>query len=61
MTTGRRSCRRKRRHDTREQAQAALTALLRTRFASPYYMHAYHCRWCHGWHIGHRLGYGARR
>lgn len=61
MAKRRRSCKRKRRHDTRDQAEAQLRSLERNRFASTSYMHAYKCRHCGSWHIGHRIGFGGRR
>jgi hypothetical protein len=62
MTTRRRqSCRRKRSYETRDAANAALKVLIRKYFASELYMHAYKCRHCAGYHVGHRLGTGGRR
>jgi hypothetical protein len=62
MTTRRRqSCRRKRRYDTRDAANTALRILIRKYYASELYMHAYKCRHCGHYHIGHRLTYGKRR
>jgi hypothetical protein len=61
MPRRRRSCKRKRRHTTREGAEDQLRSLERNRFATGMYMHAYKCRHCGGYHVGHRLGYGGRR
>lgn len=61
MATGRRrSCKRKRAYDTRAAAVTALNSLI-ARGASHYYMHAYKCRHCTAYHVGHRLGTGGRR
>lgn len=60
-TDKRRSCKHKRAHKTREEANAALASVIRNRHASPYYMHVYKCRHCGAWHVGHKLGYGGRR
>jgi hypothetical protein len=60
-TARRRSCKRKQRHETRQAANEQLNNLIKNRYASPIYMHAYKCRHCGGYHIGHRLGTGGRR
>jgi hypothetical protein len=61
MTTKRRrSCAKKQRHPTRAAAEQQLSALIRKRGASPYYMHVYKCRYCGAYHVGHRIGAGKR-
>lgn len=56
MAKRRKSCRRKYRHETREEAVRELRRLMRDKFASITYMHAYHCNHCDGFHVGHRIG-----
>jgi len=45
----RKACIRKARHDTRAEA----TEAARVRTAGRFWMHAYPCPHCSGWHIGH--------
>jgi hypothetical protein len=60
MAKRRRSCKRKRRHTTRAQAEEQLRSLERNRYTGGY-MHVYKCWHCGCWHIGHRIGFGGRR
>lgn len=45
----RKSCTRKKRHDTKEQAHALLHYMKKYR---GYNGKVYHCKFCNGWHIG---------
>lgn len=60
MTSKRRSCGKKQRHETRTQAAAHLAALIHAG-AAPFTRQVYKCRWCGGWHVGHRIGSRRRR
>lgn len=55
-----RSCARKVRHETRADADSALSSLIR-RGATAYDRHVYKCSHCGGFHVGHRVGGGRRR
>lgn len=48
----RRSCSRKVRHETADQARAAMSALTRTKGWTGH-MQVYRCRFCGGYHFGH--------
>lgn len=48
-----RTCDTKRRHDTKADALAHRAALIRGG-ASRLLMVVYRCRFCRGWHVGHR-------
>jgi hypothetical protein len=49
----RRSCIRKHRYPTGAVAARAAAAIQARRPATPAPLHAYPCRFCAGWHIGH--------
>jgi hypothetical protein len=57
----RRSCLRKHRYDTHPAAQHDLYEVARTTGADSTGMHVYPCKWCGGYHVGHRPGIGGRR
>jgi hypothetical protein len=49
----RRSCEGKVRHDNPDTAHMHLTRRV-SGGATPYTLHAYRCRHCSGWHVGHK-------
>lgn len=54
------SCRRKTRHTTKEDARHHLEALIRDG-APRSQLEVYKCRFCRQYHVGHRIGSGGRR
>jgi hypothetical protein len=55
MTSEQRSCAMKIRHATIGGARTALGAMMHTHNLPRGELVIYGCRFCHGWHIGHRL------
>lgn len=53
-----RSCTGKARHDTRAAARKALESLIRAKKARRAWNDVYACRFCDGWHVGHKPGLG---
>lgn len=51
----RKQCGKKIRYVTQEEAKAAMGSMFR-RCGYPGAMNIYHCKFCGGWHIGHRKG-----
>lgn len=54
MSTRSRSCEGKRAHDTKQQAEGAITWMRENVGATD--LVAYHCRFCQKWHTGHPFG-----
>jgi hypothetical protein len=50
-----RSCEGKLRYETKQQALNELYRLARTTGTYIRSMHAYRCRFCRGWHLGHYM------
>lgn len=55
-----RACEGKRRYDTKTSAQDHLAALTR-KGATRARIQVYKCRYCGGYHVGHKIGSGGRR
>lgn len=53
MKSEMRSCRMKRRYGSMEKALRRISVKVRLGEVTQGYLHAYECRFCHGWHIGH--------
>jgi hypothetical protein len=55
-----RACRRKMRHETKDEARTHLERLIRNG-ASRSRLEIYKCKFCDHYHVGHKLGSGSRR
>lgn len=60
MRSRKQSCTRKRRYATRGNAWNSIRALI-SRGAWGFDLHPYECRFCGGYHVGHRNGSGGKR
>jgi hypothetical protein len=52
MATKRRSCDGKRRHESKKAANKHVIEMKRKYAARR--LHSYHCKFCDGWHVGHK-------